>query len=110
MPTTASTLQRLAGGACSDLLTMTVAASHCPLILAPVMNEVMWSTPAIQRNLQQLRADGANIVEPTFIFGAAELAESNEPMYGGHGSLWAGPRGLKQVITAVINNSVDMQN
>lgn len=105
LPATASTLQRLASGACNDLLSLTVAASRCPLILAPVMNEAMWEKPAIQRNLQQLRIDGASIIEPTFIFGAADIGVGKQLMYGGPGTLWSGPRGLRQVISTVLENS-----
>lgn len=102
LPATAATLQRLASGACTDLLSMTVAASNCPLILAPVMNTAMWNQPAVQRNLKQLREDGASIIEPTLIFGAADLHQGGDPMYGGHGTLWTGPRGLRHVIAALV--------
>jgi phosphopantothenoylcysteine decarboxylase/phosphopantothenate--cysteine ligase len=35
-----------------------------PTILAPAMNSLMWSKPAVQRNVAQLRADGFTIVDP----------------------------------------------
>jgi phosphopantothenoylcysteine decarboxylase len=36
----------------------------CPVIVAPAMNNEMWSKPVVQRNVQQLRDDGLTIVEP----------------------------------------------
>jgi phosphopantothenoylcysteine decarboxylase/phosphopantothenate--cysteine ligase len=38
--------------------------STTPTLLAPSMNEVMWSQPATQRNLRTLRDDGFTVVEP----------------------------------------------
>lgn len=108
LPATASTLQRLASGACTDLLGMVVAASRCPLILAPAMNEAMWANAAIQRNVERLRADGAWIVEPTFILGAAGFG-GGDAMYGGHGTLWAGPRGVGRVVAAVVERTACAQ-
>ncbi len=41
-----------------------------PLILAPAMNREMWSHPATQRNIEQLRADGTTVLD----VGAGEQA------------------------------------
>lgn len=104
LPATASTLQRLASAACTDLLSLTVTASQCPLVLAPVMNQTMWCNSAVQRHVEQLRQDGAYIIEPTIIFGAADLGVGAKPMYGGHGTLWAGPGGLMDAIKAIMHH------
>ena len=53
-PMTANTLAKLAHGLADNLLTNTVLASTCPVLLAPAMNTDMWQQPAVQRNWQQL--------------------------------------------------------
>lgn len=49
-PLTANTLGKLAHGLADNLLTNTVLASTCPMLLAPAMNTDMWQQPAVQRN------------------------------------------------------------
>lgn len=82
-PCSASTLARLASGLC-DSSVMTVACSlpsTTPLIVAPAMDSDMWAHPAIQRNIDQCRADGVHIVPPaegelaSGLHGAGRLAE-----------------------------------
>jgi len=63
-PATADLLARLATGRADDLLTTLCLASRAPLLLAPAMNQAMWSHPATQRNVARLEADGAEIVGP----------------------------------------------
>ena len=64
-PASAHTLYKLAHGACSDLLSLTISATRAPVVLIPAMNNAMWSQPAIKRNVQQLRRDGFYVVEPS---------------------------------------------
>ncbi|AGF51632.1 pantothenate metabolism flavoprotein [Synechocystis sp. PCC 6803] len=56
-PLTAHTLAKLGHGFADDLLSNTVLASSCPILLAPAMNTDMWEQEAVQRNLQQLLGD-----------------------------------------------------
>jgi phosphopantothenoylcysteine decarboxylase/phosphopantothenate--cysteine ligase len=56
-PLTANTLGKLAYGLADNLLTNTVLASKCPVLLAPAMNTEMWEQLAVQRNWQQLLLD-----------------------------------------------------
>lgn len=56
-PLTANTLAKLAHGLADNLLTNTVLASTCPVLLAPAMNTEMWQQQAVQRNWQQLLSD-----------------------------------------------------
>jgi len=53
-PATANTLAKLAHGLADNLLTSTVLASTCPVILAPAMNTRMWNNPVTQRNARSL--------------------------------------------------------
>jgi len=102
MPASASSLHRLAAGACTDLLSMLVAATHAPVVLAPAMNEAMWNNSIVQQNVQTLRESGMYVIEPTIIFGAADLASRGQPMYGGHGTLWLGPNSLMKTVSHVL--------
>lgn len=56
-PLTANTLAKLAHGMADNLLTNTVLASICPVLLAPAMNTDMWEQTAVQRNWQQVQQD-----------------------------------------------------
>lgn len=56
-PLTANTLGKLAHGLADNLLTNTVLASRCPILLAPAMNTEMWEQQSVQRNWQQLLQD-----------------------------------------------------
>ncbi|MGF1602633.1 MAG: bifunctional phosphopantothenoylcysteine decarboxylase/phosphopantothenate--cysteine ligase CoaBC [Thermosynechococcaceae cyanobacterium] len=53
-PLTANTLAKLACGLADNLLSNTVLASDCPILLAPAMNTTMWQQPAVQRNWRQI--------------------------------------------------------
>lgn len=54
-PLTANTLAKLACGMADNLLTNTVLASTCPLLVAPAMNTDMWQQPPVQENWQRLQ-------------------------------------------------------
>jgi phosphopantothenoylcysteine decarboxylase / phosphopantothenate---cysteine ligase len=56
-PLTANTLGKLAQGLADNLLTNTVLASTCPILLAPAMNTEMWDRVAVRRNWQLLSQD-----------------------------------------------------
>jgi phosphopantothenoylcysteine decarboxylase / phosphopantothenate---cysteine ligase len=53
-PLTANTLAKLVFGMADNLLTNTVLASTCPLLVAPAMNTTMWEQPTVQQNWQNL--------------------------------------------------------
>jgi phosphopantothenoylcysteine decarboxylase/phosphopantothenate--cysteine ligase len=55
-PLTANTLAKLVYGLADNLLTNTVLASTCPVLVAPAMNTDMWEQATVQRNWQQLQA------------------------------------------------------
>ncbi|MEX3011181.1 bifunctional phosphopantothenoylcysteine decarboxylase/phosphopantothenate--cysteine ligase CoaBC [Hoeflea sp. TYP-13] len=73
-PATADFIGKMALGLADDLASTVILASNRPLLVAPAMNPVMWNAPAFQRNMQQLRGDGAHIVGPM----RGEMAESGE--------------------------------
>ncbi len=63
-PATAEIMSRLASGAAPDLLTTLCLATEAPLVIAPAMNHVMWSNPAVQANRQVLEERGVRILGP----------------------------------------------
>ncbi|MDY6782813.1 MAG: bifunctional phosphopantothenoylcysteine decarboxylase/phosphopantothenate--cysteine ligase CoaBC [Cyanobacteriota bacterium] len=56
-PLTANTLGKLTHGFADNLLTNTVLASRCPILLAPAMNTEMWEQLSVRRNWKQLLQD-----------------------------------------------------
>jgi phosphopantothenoylcysteine decarboxylase/phosphopantothenate--cysteine ligase len=63
-PATTNTLGKLAGGLADDLLSNTLLAARCPVLLAPAMHTEMWEHPATQRNVSRLIDDGHRMVGP----------------------------------------------
>jgi phosphopantothenoylcysteine decarboxylase/phosphopantothenate--cysteine ligase len=64
-PASADFMAKLLHGRADDLLSLMCLArpvERVPLLLAPAMNREMWSHPATQRNMAQLRADGAQVL------------------------------------------------
>jgi phosphopantothenoylcysteine decarboxylase/phosphopantothenate--cysteine ligase len=56
-PLTANTLAKLTHGIADNLLTNTILASRCPVLLAPAMNTDMWEQASVQRNWELLLTD-----------------------------------------------------
>jgi len=83
-PATANTLARLAHGLSDNLLTVSVLAAKCPLIVAPAMDAGMWEHPATQVNVEILRARGARIAGPaegrmaSGLIGVGRMVEPQE--------------------------------
>jgi phosphopantothenoylcysteine decarboxylase/phosphopantothenate--cysteine ligase len=63
-PATANIIGRVAGGRSDDIVTATLLASRCPIVVAPAMNDAMWSKRAVQENIAALRRRGVVVVEP----------------------------------------------
>lgn len=63
-PATAEIMARLASGAAGDLLTTLVLATEAPVAIAPAMNHVMWSNPAVQANRAVLEDRGVAVLGP----------------------------------------------
>lgn len=63
-PASADMIAKMANGLASDLASATLLANNKPLLVAPAMNSYMWNNPATKRNLQQIKDDGAEIIEP----------------------------------------------
>jgi phosphopantothenoylcysteine decarboxylase/phosphopantothenate--cysteine ligase len=65
-PASADFMAKLLHGRADELLSLMCLArpiDKVPLILAPAMNREMWIHPATQRNMAQLKADGAHVLD-----------------------------------------------
>lgn len=63
-PATANMIGKFASGVADDFLSTFYAASNCPVLIAPSMNEAMYLHRQTQENIQKLRAMGVRFVEP----------------------------------------------
>ena len=63
-PATANIIGRVASGRSDDIVTATLLAARCPVVVAPAMNDAMWTKPAVQENIDLLRRRGIIVVEP----------------------------------------------
>ncbi|GBG06303.1 phosphopantothenoylcysteine decarboxylase [Paenibacillus agaridevorans] len=69
-PATANVIAKLAGGHADDMLSTTLLAATCPIVIAPAMNVHMYEHPAVVINMELLAERGAMFVEP----GTGQLA------------------------------------
>lgn len=63
-PCTANTLAKIAHGTANNMLTSTVLAARCPLLICPTMDGEMYKSPAVQKNLDTVQEFGYHILEP----------------------------------------------
>ena len=64
-PATANIIAKTANGICDDLLsTILCACWNKPVLLAPAMNNNMWTNPAVQKNIETLRQMNFQLVGP----------------------------------------------
>lgn len=64
VPATANFIAKIANGIADDAASTTFLATAAPKYVIPAMNSHMWSNPAFQRNLQQLKQDGIFVMDP----------------------------------------------
>ena len=69
-PATANIIAKMAHGIADDLLSSTLLATKAPVVVAPAMNDGMWTNPATQANVATLISRGVRVVQP----GTGELA------------------------------------
>ena len=89
-PASADFMAKLLHGRADDLLSLMCLArpsDTVPLLLAPAMNKEMWAHPATQRNMAQLRQDGAHVLgvgqgdQACGEVGDGRMLESDELLY-----------------------------
>jgi phosphopantothenoylcysteine decarboxylase/phosphopantothenate--cysteine ligase len=83
-PATANVIGKFARGLADDLLTNLFLACTRPVVVAPAMDADMYRHPAVQENLERLRAWGVRIVGPaegelaSGMWGPGRLVEITE--------------------------------
>jgi len=64
-PATADIIAKIANGICDDLLSTTLCACwRKPALLAPAMNNNMWTNPAVQRNVTMAKKMDFQVMGP----------------------------------------------
>ena len=63
-PCTANTLAKIANGISDNMLTSTVLAARCPILICPTMDGEMYEAPGVSKNLETVHQQGYHIVEP----------------------------------------------
>lgn len=105
-PATASFIAKISAGIADDLLTTTVLAATCPVVVAPAMHTEMWENKATVANIQTLESRGVTIVWPAVgrltgeDSGAGRLAEPEEIFETALASLGGPLSGKRVVVTA----------
>ena len=72
-PCTANTLSKMANGASDNMLTATVLAARCPILVCPTMDGEMYESPAVTNNINRLHEMGFHILEPATGYLASGL-------------------------------------
>ena len=62
-PATANIIAKLSAGIADDMLTTTVLAAKCPILVAPAMNTNMYEHITVRNNLEKLSSYGYEIIE-----------------------------------------------
>ena len=108
-PASANVIAKMAHGLADDMLTSTLLACTCPILVAPAMNVHMYENPVTQRNITLLKELKIQIIEPTTgrlacgdqgngklaplpdLLQAIEIALSDKPLLGKKVLISAGP-------------------
>lgn len=110
-PLTANTAAKMVNGQADNLLLATYLSAKCRTMVAPAMDLDMWKHPSTADNIRSLEERGVLIIEPgtgelaSGLIGKGRMAEpdqileavtklfdrANQPLYGKHVLLTAGP-------------------
>ena len=63
-PASADVIAKMANGLADDMLTATLLACTCPVLVAPAMNTHMYENRVTENNLARLKQYGMEIIEP----------------------------------------------
>src|SRR5437867_1514387 len=63
-PATGNVIAKVACGLCDDLVSLMIAASACPVVFAPAMNNRMWEHPVAKENIEKLKGIGYRFIGP----------------------------------------------
>ena len=63
-PCTANTLSKIVHGQSDNMLTSTVLAARCPILICPTMDGEMYESASVSDNISQAKNHGFHILEP----------------------------------------------
>jgi phosphopantothenoylcysteine decarboxylase/phosphopantothenate--cysteine ligase len=63
-PATADIIAKAALGVADEIASTVLLSARAPVMFAPAMNEAMWASPAVRRNVATLEGDGKIILDP----------------------------------------------
>jgi len=63
-PCTANTLSKIVHGQSDNMLTSTLLAARCPILICPTMDGEMYESPSVSKNLEEAKKMGFYILEP----------------------------------------------
>lgn len=63
-PASANVIGKMASGIADDMLTTTLLACTCKILVSPAMNTRMYENPIVQDNLEKLRRYGMTMIDP----------------------------------------------
>lgn len=79
-PATANFIGKMASGIADDMLSTTILAAQCPIIVSPAMNTNMYRNSIVQENLQKLMAHGMVVIPPQVgRLACADVGEGKMP-------------------------------
>jgi SAM-dependent methyltransferase/3-polyprenyl-4-hydroxybenzoate decarboxylase len=82
-PASATTISRLATADHDCVVSATALATSAPVLVVPSMNPAMYHGAGVQRNLQQLAADGMHVAHPGRGLEMADAPGQRTPQLGG---------------------------
>lgn len=82
-PATFDFIGKVAAGRADDPVSLLLAATPAPVLLAPAMHDTMWANPILKRNIETLTGVGYHIVPPeTGIQASGDLGEGRMASIG----------------------------
>ncbi len=64
-PATANIIGKIAHGIADDLLSCIAMTTRAPIVIAPAMNDGMYTNKIVQENMKKLHASGMHCINPT---------------------------------------------
>ncbi len=76
VPATANVIGKMANGIADDALTTVAISTHCPILIAPAMEEHMYENYFLKENIKKLKEHGVEFVDPI----SGDLASGHQGM------------------------------
>ena len=76
VPATANIIGKMANGIADNALSTVAISVHCPVLIAPAMEQHMYENPYVSANVQSLKEHGVEFVEPV----SGDLASGKQGM------------------------------